>query len=94
MGRDCFHRNSKEQRMLCIFSSFHLSSQMRRFAGFDIAMQLKKGEVKGFLGNLVPVSWIRAGRAQWRLVPGYSHESLLGRPAVLRLKDASVVPRH
>ena len=56
---------------------------MKSFAGFDVARQLEKGEVKEFLGKLDTCSLDLRRRAQWRLVPGYAHESLLESLAVL-----------
>lgn len=56
---------------------------MKSFAGFDIARQLGKGEVKEFLGKLDTCSPDLRRGAQWRRVPGYAHESLLESPAVL-----------
>lgn len=51
MKRDYFHRDSKEQRVMYIFSPFFLSFQMRGIAGLEVTMQLKQNEVKEALGS-------------------------------------------
>lgn len=80
MGKRLFSQVFQRTEGDAFFSSFHLSFQMRCFAGFDVAMWLEKGEVTDFLGKLDTCSLDLGRRAQWRLVPGYSHEKSAGKP--------------